>query len=77
MIGGLLLLVIVSLIIFVLLRRMQIKRKRTVRRLLQEREVKTQLFILHVIDSKMNALMMNLGLIWLVALKYELKSLYI
>lgn len=39
MIGGLLLLVIVSLIIFVLLRRMQIKRKRTVRRLLQEREL--------------------------------------
>uniref|UniRef100_A0A3Q2V9B4 receptor protein-tyrosine kinase n=1 Tax=Haplochromis burtoni TaxID=8153 RepID=A0A3Q2V9B4_HAPBU len=47
-IGGLLLLVIVSLIIFVLLRRIQIKRKRTVRRLLQEREVKTQLFILHL-----------------------------
>lgn len=39
MIGGLLVIVIVSLIIFVLLRRRHIKRKRTLRRLLQEREL--------------------------------------
>uniref|UniRef100_A0A3Q0SJS4 Receptor protein-tyrosine kinase n=1 Tax=Amphilophus citrinellus TaxID=61819 RepID=A0A3Q0SJS4_AMPCI len=38
-IGGLLVIVIVSLIIFVLLRRRRIKRKRTLRRLLQEREL--------------------------------------
>lgn len=38
-VGGLLIAVIVSLIIFVLLRQRRIKRKRTVRRLLQEKEV--------------------------------------
>uniref|UniRef100_A0A7N6AFC5 Receptor protein-tyrosine kinase n=1 Tax=Anabas testudineus TaxID=64144 RepID=A0A7N6AFC5_ANATE len=38
-VGGLLVIVIVSLAIFVVLRRQQIKRKRTVRRILQEREL--------------------------------------
>uniref|UniRef100_A0A3Q1ELU9 Receptor protein-tyrosine kinase n=1 Tax=Acanthochromis polyacanthus TaxID=80966 RepID=A0A3Q1ELU9_9TELE len=38
-VGGLLVAVIVSLVVFVLLRRRRIKRKRTLRRLLQEREL--------------------------------------
>ncbi|XP_069033669.1 melanoma receptor tyrosine-protein kinase-like [Embiotoca jacksoni] len=38
-VGGMLVVVIVSLVIFVLLRRRRIKRKRTLRRLLQEREL--------------------------------------
>lgn len=39
-VSGLLALVIIILAVFVLLRRRHIKRKRTLRRLLQEREVK-------------------------------------
>ena len=39
-VGGLLIAVIVSLVIFVLLRRRRIRRKRTLRRILQEREVR-------------------------------------
>lgn len=41
-VGGLLVVLVVSLVVFVLFRRQRIKRKRTVRRLLQEREVGPQ-----------------------------------
>lgn len=39
-VGGLLIAVIVALVVFVLLRRRRIRRKRTLRRILQEREVR-------------------------------------
>lgn len=38
-VGGLLIAVIVSVVVFVLLRRRQIRKERTMRRLLQEKEV--------------------------------------
>lgn len=50
MVGGLLIVVILSLAIFVLLRRQRITKRRTLRRLLQEREVNAHTYSITKIE---------------------------
>lgn len=61
-VGGLIIVVIASLVIFVLLRRKQIKMRRTLRRLLQEREVDA-LLKLHISNTYITKQISNIFIV--------------